>query len=284
MLGDPATAAIAPRLTAADAAGPTQHGLARHGLARHGLARHGLARHGPGSTRSCRCQTDPMGSCCDPRGYDRTFNTRFARQSANRYRRRGLDKTAERIVRLVEEHGVQGLSVLEVGGGVGEIQLELLKRGAARTTNLELSSAYEPEAARLLAEAGMTDRVERRMVDIATAPVEVPPADVVVLNRVVCCYPDYEKLLGRGGRPRAPPGRVQSPTPQPPVAHPRRRGESAPLRVLGRDFRVSRPPASHVRRAVRARPGIGQDGARAGLAGHSRSAHLNDGSQSQGAS
>jgi 2-polyprenyl-3-methyl-5-hydroxy-6-metoxy-1,4-benzoquinol methylase len=137
-----------------------------------------------------------MGSCCDPRGYDRTFDSRFARRTASRYRRRGLDKSARRMVRLVEEHGVQGASVLEVGGGVGGIQIELLKRGAARAMNLELSSAYEPEAQRLLAEAGMTGRVDRRIIDIATAGQEVPPADVVVLNRVVCCYPDYAKLLG----------------------------------------------------------------------------------------
>lgn len=137
-----------------------------------------------------------MGSCCDPRGYDRTFDGRFARRTANRYRRRGLDRTAQRIVRLVEEHGVQGASVLEVGGGVGQIQVELLKRGAAHAMNLELSSSYEQEAGRLLADAGMTGRVERRILDIAAAPDEVPPADVVVLNRVVCCYPDYARLLG----------------------------------------------------------------------------------------
>ena len=137
-----------------------------------------------------------MGSCCDPRGYDRVFDGRFARRTANRYRHRGLDRTAQRIVRLVEEHGVQGLSVLEVGGGVGQLQVELLKRGAAHATNLELSSSYEQEAARLVAEAGVIGRVERRILDIAAAPDEVPPADVVVLNRVVCCYPDYARLLG----------------------------------------------------------------------------------------
>ena len=137
-----------------------------------------------------------MGSCCDPRGYDRVFDGRVARRTANRYRHRGLDRTARRIVRLVEEHGVQGLSVLEVGGGVGQLQVELLKRGAAHATNLELSSSYEQEAARLVAEAGVIGRVERRILDIAAAPDEVPPADVVVLNRVVCCYPDYARLLG----------------------------------------------------------------------------------------
>jgi magnesium-protoporphyrin O-methyltransferase len=124
------------------------------------------------------------------------FDDRFARRMANRYRKRGLGKTARRMVELVAAGGLGGATVLEVGGGVGEIHIELLKRGAARGTNLELSEAYEGPARQLLADAGLTDRVERRIVDIATAPDAVEPADVVVLHRVVCCYRDYAKLLG----------------------------------------------------------------------------------------
>jgi magnesium-protoporphyrin O-methyltransferase len=124
------------------------------------------------------------------------FGGRFARQMAARYRRRGLDATAQAIVDLVAERGVEGATVLEIGGGAGEIQLELLKRGAASATNLELSPGYEAEAAALIEEAGFAGRVQRRLVDIATDPAEVQPADVVVLHRVVCCYPDFERLLG----------------------------------------------------------------------------------------
>ena len=137
-----------------------------------------------------------MSGCCDPRGCDRVFTGRLARMTANRYRRRGLDTTAQRIVDLATGHGVQGATVLEIGGGVGEIQLELLRRGAATATNLELSPAYEDEATRLVAAAGLTGRVQRRLVDIAADPAAVEPADVVVLHRVVCCYPDYPALLG----------------------------------------------------------------------------------------
>jgi hypothetical protein len=61
--------------------------------------------------------------------------------------------------------------------------------------NLELVDAYETEAQQLLREAGVQDRAERRRHDIATDPGAVEPADVVVLRRVVCCYPDYERLL-----------------------------------------------------------------------------------------
>ena len=140
-----------------------------------------------------------MAGCCDPRGCDEFFNPRFARRVARRYRRKGLDRAARRMVAFLESRGVDGATVLEIGGGVGEIGLELLGRGAARALTLELSPAYDAEAARLAREAGVEGRVERRRHDIAVDPAAVEPADVVVLHRVVCCYPDYERLLGAAG-------------------------------------------------------------------------------------
>jgi magnesium-protoporphyrin O-methyltransferase len=144
-----------------------------------------------------------MAGCCDPRGCDQFFGGRFACRMAKRYRKRGLDKTARRMVGFLEASGIAGATVIEVGGGVGEIEIELLRRGALRTVNLELSAAYDREARRLLAEAELEGRAERRLHDIAVDPEGVEPADVVVLHRVVCCYPDYERLLGAAaGRAR----------------------------------------------------------------------------------
>jgi 2-polyprenyl-3-methyl-5-hydroxy-6-metoxy-1,4-benzoquinol methylase len=136
-----------------------------------------------------------MSGCCDPRGCDRMFDDGFAKRMAARYRKKGLDKTSRRMVALLADRGVQGATVLEIGGGVGDIQIELLRRGAASATNLELSPGYEAEAARLLDEAGMTGRVDRRLADIATDADAAAPADIVVLHRVVCCYPDFPTLL-----------------------------------------------------------------------------------------
>jgi 2-polyprenyl-3-methyl-5-hydroxy-6-metoxy-1,4-benzoquinol methylase len=136
-----------------------------------------------------------MALCCNARGCDQFFSPRFARRAARRYRKRGLDDTARRMVAFLEERGIEGASVLEVGGGVGEIQIELFRRGATRSLNLELSPAYDEEARMLLRETGFEERAERRLHDIAAGPDAVEPADVVVLHRVVCCYPDYERLL-----------------------------------------------------------------------------------------
>jgi len=103
------------------------------------------------------------------------------------------------MVDYLTDNGVEGATVLEIGGGVGEIQVELLRRGVSSVTNLEISTSYEDQAAELLEQAGLEGRVDRRILDIAQAPEQVAPADVVVLHRVVCCYPDYERLLSAAG-------------------------------------------------------------------------------------
>jgi 16S rRNA G966 N2-methylase RsmD len=170
------------------------------------------------------------------------FNARFARSMAARYRKRGLDKTARAMVELLAQDGVQNATVLEIGGGVGEIQLELLQRGAASATNLELSPAYDAEAARLLAEAGLTERVQRRLVDIAADPAAVGPADIVVLHRVVCCYPDPAKLLGAAAD-LARHQLVFSYPPRNAVSRAVVATQNLLLRLAGRDFRTfAHPP------------------------------------------
>jgi 2-polyprenyl-3-methyl-5-hydroxy-6-metoxy-1,4-benzoquinol methylase len=143
--------------------------------------------------------TEAVDECCVPRtpgGYDEVFDARFARKLARRYERRGPTKPEQVVIDFASSLGLTGATVLEVGGGIGEIQLELLRRGAAHTTNLELSRQYEPEAARLARAAGRQTSITRFVgIDIAVDPASVAPADIVVLNRVVCCYPDYDRLL-----------------------------------------------------------------------------------------
>jgi magnesium-protoporphyrin O-methyltransferase len=137
-----------------------------------------------------------MSDCCSPKGYRWVFSEREARREAKRYRRKGLDATSRRIVDLLKAQGVTGRTVLEVGGGVGSVQIELLKAGAARATSIELTPTYEAVAKELLREAGVEDRVERHVIDFADAAATVSAADIVILNRVICCYHDMPKLAG----------------------------------------------------------------------------------------
>lgn len=183
-------------------------------------------------------------SCCNPRGCDRFFGARFAHHAAQRYRKRGLDETARRMVGFLEQRGVAGATVLEIGGGIGEIQIELLKRGAAHAVNLELSPGYDDEAAVLLGEAGLEGRTTRRIHDIAVDPDGIEPADLVVLNRVVCCYPDYERLL-TAAADHARRALVFSYPPRNVVSRLVVSAQNLFFRLLGKEFRIfTHPPAA----------------------------------------
>jgi len=130
-----------------------------------------------------------MPGCC-ANDYRRFFNRKFAANDLRRYRRRGLSRTERDLVTMC--HEVRGVTVLEVGGGIGALQVELLERGAASATNVELSGGYEEAAAELFA----GHEVERVVGDFVTE--ETAPHDVVVMHRVVCCYPDVDALVGKG--------------------------------------------------------------------------------------
>lgn len=136
-----------------------------------------------------------MSACCDPTEYAKVFDEKNAKSDARSYRKKGLDSTARRMIDFIVARGIAGASVLEVGGGVGAIQIELLRAGAARAANVEIVGTYEEAAAALLREHGLEGRVDRRVFDFAQDPEAVEPAEVVMLHRVVCCYPDMERMV-----------------------------------------------------------------------------------------
>lgn len=133
--------------------------------------------------------------CCSSPGNDEVFTDTVARRTARRYRRRGLLRRERDLLDPVVAQGVDGATVFEIGGGVGQLQLALLDAGAAHAVNLELSPHYEEEAARLAADVGHDDEVERHLGDAATPPPGLPPADVVLLYRVVCCTDLWRQML-----------------------------------------------------------------------------------------
>jgi 2-polyprenyl-3-methyl-5-hydroxy-6-metoxy-1,4-benzoquinol methylase len=125
------------------------------------------------------------------------FNRRYAERDARSFRSRGLGKTSQTLVELAGD--VDGETVLDVGGGVGAIGLTLIDRGAARATNVELSAAYEDAARALADERGVSDRVSRRVADFVDTDA-IETHDVVVMHRVVCCYPDVDALMDTAAR------------------------------------------------------------------------------------
>jgi len=135
-------------------------------------------------------------SCCAGESLD-IFGEKSARRALRRYVRRGLGGgDARQIAEWAGERGLEGVTVAEIGGGIGQLQVELLRRGAERGTVVEVIPAYREPAAELAQAVGVSERSTFVLADLLETPDAVDPADVVVLRRVVCCSPRGPELLG----------------------------------------------------------------------------------------
>ena len=187
-----------------------------------------------------------MARCCRPDAYEEMFDERQARRDLRRYRRRGLPSDARSVVQFVRDEGIAGATVLEVGGGIGAPAVELLRAGAERAVNVELSPGYEAAAEELVREEGVErERVDRRIGDFVDTAGELEPADAVILIRVVCCYPDHAALLSAAAS-RARRLLVFTYPRDGAVARVVGRVANLALRLAGRDFRAY----VHPRRAM----------------------------------
>lgn len=135
------------------------------------------------------------GCCCQ--GVDEIFGERTARHDLKRYRKRGPSKPTRMLLEALRREGVEHATVLDVGGGIGAIQQELLDAGAERATSVEASAAYLRAAREEAERRGHADRINYHAGDFVALADRIEPADVVTLDRVICCYPDMEALVGR---------------------------------------------------------------------------------------
>ena len=137
-----------------------------------------------------------MTSCCC-QGVDEMFGEKTAEHDLRRYRKRGPSKSTRVLVEALKREGIEHATVLDIGGGIGAIQHELLEAGAERATSVEASVAYVRAAREEAERRGHTDRITHREGDFVALADLVEPADVVTLDRVICCYPDMEALVSR---------------------------------------------------------------------------------------
>jgi hypothetical protein len=150
------------------------------------------------------------------------FTEGAARRELRGYRRRGPAAVTRQLLAALREQGAPEGVLLDIGGGIGALQHELLGTGMARAIHVDASRAYLDASAAEAERRGHRDRVEYRHGDFVDLADSVPDADVVTLDRVVCCYPDMPALV-RASAPKA--------------RHSRRRrsgraaGSSSPLRT-----------------------------------------------------
>jgi magnesium-protoporphyrin O-methyltransferase len=132
------------------------------------------------------------------------FGERAAWSDRDAYRRKGPPQTTAWLVEGLAAGGAEGMTVLDIGAGVGAVHLALLAAGAVAAVDVDGSPAYVAVATAEAKRAGVGDLVSYRTGDFVELAPGIEPADLVALDRVICCYPDMDALvrlsIARAGR------------------------------------------------------------------------------------
>ncbi len=135
-------------------------------------------------------------SCCEfGDTAARQFSSAKVAKELQRYRRRGPGVTTRKLRDGLVSAGLARGTVLDIGGGLGILSLELLDAGMSRATVIDASSAYLTAASEEAIRRGRSAATQFTHGDFLAIAPDVARATVVTLDRVVCCYPSYQPLL-----------------------------------------------------------------------------------------
>ena len=136
--------------------------------------------------------------CCCPHSQSasRVFSL-FAKNYRKRFIKKGLEASQKQLMQGLHQAGFKDTSVLEVGSGVGYFHICLLEQGARAATGIDLSPRMIEEASSLAKERGCSEQVQYYQGDFMEILPEINTAEVTVLDKVVCCYPDADGLVHR---------------------------------------------------------------------------------------
>jgi hypothetical protein len=135
-------------------------------------------------------------NCSHCQGLDELFSAEYVDKEVANYHKRGPDKTTRMLTNALKQQGVEELTLLDIGGGVGAIQYEMLDAGAKSATDVEASTAYLAAAKSEGQKRGYAERINYHQGNFVDLAEQLQPADIVTLDRVICCYPDMQQLVG----------------------------------------------------------------------------------------
>jgi SAM-dependent methyltransferase len=139
--------------------------------------------------------------CCEP-DFERIFDEDEAASDLRDWKNNGLPDSTAELIEALRSQGLEGATLIDIGAGVGMVHLELLAAGAASAIDVDASSAYLAVARGEAERRGLGERVAYRHGNAVDLAAELPLADVVTLDRVICCYPDLRSLLAAAVLPR----------------------------------------------------------------------------------
>lgn len=135
-------------------------------------------------------------SCCKGDSVGAEFDRATAESDLHRFQRRGPIPSTRLLIDALRSDQDRAATLLDIGGGVGAIHHALLDSGVHDAVHVDLSSDYIDAARDEARRRGHSEHVQFVHADFLNAAPQLGPADIVTLDRVICCYPDMEQLVG----------------------------------------------------------------------------------------
>jgi len=139
--------------------------------------------------------------CCDDDLASIGYDGLNADQDLERWRSGRLYPWTEELIEIIRAEGIEGAALLDVGAGVGAVHLSLLESGAASAVDVDASREYLAVAKAEAERRGLSGRVDYRYGDVVELAPDLPAADIVTMDSVICCYPYLTALLDAAIRP-----------------------------------------------------------------------------------
>ena len=133
--------------------------------------------------------------CCNCEGCESVFDEQAAASKLKSYREKGPARETRLLLRILKEQGIDNLTLLDIGGGVGVIQYELLDAGVSTVVSADASRAYISAAQQEAERRGQAGRITHQHGDFVELAAGIEDADIVTLDRVICCYRNMEALV-----------------------------------------------------------------------------------------
>ena len=132
--------------------------------------------------------------CCDA---DLFFDSKVAKKDLKKYRKKGAKGATKKLIDVLSRFNREGKSLLDIGGGIGALQWDHLEKGGQTTSDVDASGGYLLVAEEYSNEKGWLGRTNFIKGDFVESEIKPGAHDLLTLDKVVCCYPDYQKLLSK---------------------------------------------------------------------------------------
>ena len=135
--------------------------------------------------------------CSQCVGIDQMFDEQSAIKQLKKYLKKGPEKPTALLIAGLEKQSVKGLSLLDIGGGIGAIHHAAIESGVSSVTDVDASAGYLKVAKEEAARRNVAGNIKYLQGDFLDVAEEVASHDIVTLDKVICCYPDVEQLLSK---------------------------------------------------------------------------------------